>query len=475
MRDGLWTRRHLLRAARRVAVAIAVSGSSAACARTSIAGLAAPRTSVDLSVLLFGIDAPTTGRLVDFLEPCRAAVQAAKARIPSIRSVTFLTGNYGTARDWFPAPSSVFNQVGAPQIVDDPSIPMPDVLIGMGLDAYAIRALDLGPYIDARPAELQGVSSTSLRLGRAYAAGRGTFQALLPLLRQPPLALLAPGVTTVRGDQPVTARQFLGTLAALSPGFRPPSAPLGELPYAELLRIAVVGSGGRVAVSTSENCQATFAEPPAVAGLQTLVAWSKYVAPQPFSAHLTYAGLMTDDRQVVLSGKPFAPPGGTGPDPQGWELAPIPAFGGRPVVESWSTICAMVFRHTAAPAEATRLALALAASEIQASFISLRTGLALRPSQAEQQLRHALSPAQGIPILADPANDITDEDAVGTRTDKNAAAQLLVLSNLASAVRSLVGTSFSPGPAVAPAAADAAVADVLAQAQAASNAGRAYP
>lgn len=156
----------------------------------------------------------------------------------------------------------------------------------------------------------------------------------------------------------------------------------------------------------------------------------------------------------------------------------------------------MVWRDTKAPAEAAAFAMQLLSAEAQADLLTYRGALALRPAQALRQLAFVAPKAQGPELITSPANDITQEDAWGPRTDGNSAARALARGDLLSALGRLTGNAEYPfdfvrsfnGPtqdltylsdvtapvASGPVPDDPVVRDTLAAAEAAAKAGLPY-
>ena len=466
-------------------------------AGSMVAQLQQTFTPPTLTVFLLNGASGNGGDLRDLAKPLQVALAVAAKHVSGLGGVTFQTGNDTTS--WFPLPKTLFNFGADPAArVDDPNIPMPDVVVAIHSqmpDYLANRALDLQPTIKLQSAVLQGLAANALRLGRAYGHGAGTFQAGIPILRIPLLCAVQPGITAVKGGKAWTADQFLHTLAGLATAYGPPNAPVTPIPYASgLMEMAAVGSGGTLAVSTAATCQATFGDGASAQGLAALVQWAQY-APQEqvFRApDFQYAVLLIDGGTILASGGAPVRFGrnAKGPDPKGWTVAPVPNFPTRTATPVRS-IDAMVFKHTKSPTVAASLALALASADAQAALLAYQGALSIRTDQATRQLTRTLTNVQGPDLIASGAHDIIDDDAYGVLTDQNDAARTIVRNDLLGAIHSLVGDNagqfftfgdfngpgfnFNQPFASLSAPAGATTASVLSAAEAAANALAPYP
>ncbi len=422
-----FSRRQALAAAASLVAAPALTACSA---RVLVAQLQQTIKPLTLTVFLLG-GAPGTGGIFQGLaKPLQAALATAQKQVSGLQSITFQTGNDPTS--WFPVPTSLFT-VGINQAVrnDDPSIPMPDLVIASHTqfpNYLANRALNLQPTLQIDASTIQGVPAQVLQLGRAFGVGQGTFQAALPLARIPLLCSLAPGITAVTSGKAWTTEQFLQTLARLALTYRRPAAPMAPVPFAfGLPEMAAVGSGGTIAVSTSTACRATFADEPAAQGLASIVQWAHNAPRVPASRlpHIAYAVWMDDGQTILQSrGQPAA-----APNAAGWSIAPVPAFPARPA-QPVRTIDVMVFRHTKAPSVAAALAVALLSKEAQTALLQYSGALSIHTSLALDQLTRLIPHVQGAPLIANPANDITSNDAYGPLSNQNMAARLTVQQDL---------------------------------------------
>jgi len=400
-----------------------------------------------LTVFLLGGASGNGNVLQGFGKPLQAALAVAQKQVAGLGGTTFQTGNDPTS--WFPLPTTLFN-VGADQAArsDDPSLPMPDVVIASHTQMpnyLANRALDLQPYVKLSAPALQGVSAQALRLGEAFGFGQGTFQAALPLMRIPLMCTVAPGITAVTGGKAWTADQFLQTLDRLSLDYGRPNAPMAPVPFAfGVAEMAAVGSGGTLAVSTSTTCQATFGDGAAAQGLAMTVQWGHNAPKVPTFRNptFTYAILMYDGQTILESGgKPIVfARNGQAPSAAGWTVAPVPVFPSRPA-QPVRSIDVMVFRHTKAPSVAASLAVALLSAEAQAAFLQYSGALSIRTNQALAQLTRSIPNVQGAALIANPANDITSDDAYGPLTDQNMAARTTVQTDLLTALQAMMPAS----------------------------------
>ena len=506
------TRRLLLRGAARAAGGLLAGAALSGCGRL---GTLAQATGVshpaDLTLFVLGgrgAAGPEGGgfggfnfatpslSLVDFVSPLESVVNQARQAASGVGTVTFQTGS-SDASSWFPLPSTLFNVAGQQAThEDDPSIPMPDVVVCLHpqMDNYlANRALDLAPYIKSSPSAVQGIPAAVLREGLCYAAKRGTIQAALPLLRNPPVCLVPSTVQAATGGKPWSAQEFEAALAKVASTLVQPSAPLLYLPGPMLAPVAVLGSGGTIAQSTGSGASATFGSGGALTGLQTLIGWGQYCSNAPFfgprgGAPPEYAFWVGDGRTAFLTGRPPALGFGRGraapaaPLPgASWQIAPLPAFPSRAVVPMTANIDVFVFLHTKAPDAAASFALQLVSEAVQANLLPARSGLALRPAQAQRQLQDVIGHVQGGAILAAGGADATEGDWMGgPQNDANTSAWQTITSDLTVALDQLMGArdgdfQFGAGGPRYPQLPSAEqVQSVLQAAQAAANSGQAY-
>jgi hypothetical protein len=391
--------------------------------------------------------------LRDFVAPLQSVVNQARQAASGVGTVTFQTGT-SDASSWFPLPSTLYNVTGQQAThQDDPSIPMPDVVVCLHpqMDNYlANRALDLAPFIKSSPSALQGIPAAVLREGLCYAATRGTIQAALPLLRNPPVCLVPSTIQAAPRGKPWSASEFEAALAKVAATLVQPSAPLLYLPGPMLAPVAVLGSGGTLARSTGSGASATFGSGGAVTGLETLIGWGQYCSDAPFFGPRRgtlpeYAFWVGDGRTAFLAGRP--PGFGRGrPSPAAplpgatWQIAPLPAFPARAVVPMTDNIDVMVFLHTKAPDAAASLALELVSAAVQANLLPARSGLALRPAQAQRQLQDVIGHVQGAGIIASGSADAIEDDWMGgAENDANTAAWQTITSDLTAAMDQLMG------------------------------------
>lgn len=434
--------------------------------------------------------------LTDFDQPLRGVINQARQAASGVGTVTFQSGS-SDASSWFPLPSTLYN-VGNQQAnrADDPSIPMPDVVICLHpqMDDYlANRALDLAPYIKDAASAVQGIPAAVLRAGMAYAATRGTIQASVPVLRNPPVCLIPSTVSATPGNKLWTSEQFDAALAQLAASFVEPNAPMLFLPAPLLAPGAILGSGGLVAQSTGTSSTAAFADGGALQGVSTLVGWGQYCSNAAFfrgGATPQYGLWVGDGRTAFIAGgkppaigfgrtRPAAPvaplPGAT------WQIAPLPSFPSRPAVPITNNIDVMVFLHTKSPAAAASFALQLVSEAVQANLLPSRSGLALRPAQAQRQLTAVIGPSQGATFLADGTNDVIPVDWMGgPETDGNTQAWQTIQSDLTGAFDVLMGArdgdfNFgSGGPSYPTVPSASQIQTTLQQAQAAANQGQPF-
>lgn len=418
------------------------------------------------------------------------AVAKAHEGAPAVGNVTYQTTTQSNL--WFPS-------VGMrTQYVDDPSIPMPDVVVYPHRSELAVRALDLRPYVELESGALEGIPPEVLRQGRAYVKGHGMIQASLPLLRIPLLCLVAPGIRATEADgSPWKAQTFTDTLDRLKGNYPSPNGPLAVMPwFAGAANMAVVGSGGRVAQGGPEGLKASFGDAPAVGGLTQALLWTdRQVPPYDHNAppdSIDYGVLMYHGGPILDRGAPFfrGRPNQALPPAKGWTIAPVPAFPHRFAVPT-ANVDVMVFRHTRAPKAAAELAAQLLSREVQEILMTYRGALALRPDQALTQLTKVIGNVQAPKWIADPTYDITFEDVYGTLTDRNAMDAARASLGLSDAILYFCGgvgeiiEYFAAPDAWVPLIADRAqaqrplvdglVRDVLHQAQADANQGLAFP
>jgi hypothetical protein len=514
-RNGGTTRRTLLRGAAGAAGAALAGAALSGCGGLGLLAEAAHVSRpADLTLFVLGgkgAAGPGPGgfgganfatpslSLADLVAPLQQVVNQARQAASGVGTVTFQTGT-SDASSWFPLPSTMYNVAGQQAThTDDPSIPMPDVVVCLHpqMDNYlANRALDLGPYVREAAGPLQGIPATVLREGLCYAVQRGTIQAALPLLRNPPVCLVPSTVTAAPGGKPWSVEAFGAALARAAGSFVQPNAPLLFLPGPLLAPAAVLGSGGTIAQSSTGGASATFASGGAVTGLETLIGWAGYGSDAPFfgfgrrgAAAPQYAFWVGDGRTAFLAGRPPALGFGRGgvPAPAAplpgatWQIAPLPAFPSRAVVPMTDNVDVFVFLHTAAPAAAASFALQLVSEAVQANLLTARGGLALRPAQAQRQLQDVIGNVQGAAIIASGAADATEFDWMGgPENDANTAAWQTIESDLTAALDQLMGArdgdfSFGAGGPRYPALPSASqVQSVLQAAQAAANSGQPY-
>jgi len=144
-------------------------------------------------------------------------VNAARKIAPHAR-VAVEVGNGTPPASWFPPPPPTALIYPQSMYVDDPSFPMPDVVVCLHdliPGELAVRALDLAPYIGVDQGDLQGITATVVREGLAYCPQRGTLQAALPLLRVPAVAVVGGDIDALPGGRPWTTAEFESILAAL--------------------------------------------------------------------------------------------------------------------------------------------------------------------------------------------------------------------------------------------------------------------
>lgn len=363
---------------------------------------------------------------------------AIEASSPNI-SVKMEQGSDSVPLSWFPLPTSLWDGM-ADIYKDDPSIPMPDLVVcrhKLMPSRLAVRALDLAPYLTIDQKNVSGLSSAILRQGMAFSPDRGTIQAAVPLLRIPALSVVGDGVAPMHGSEAWSAADFGEVLRAWSARLSPPSAPMAYLPVSTLFGAAVVGSGGAVARTTATDCIAVFGQQPAVSALGSLIEWTRYCF-NSSGPDLKWAVWLGSGEHVLKYGG--APIGGMAGNWFGWRVAPIPVFPMRPAVPT-DNIDVMVFRHTRHRREASAMAIRLLATRSQEKLRSYHGGLLLRAAPATDQLRGVLSRFLGASILADPTWDITAEDVYGgEETLQNAGAVGRMRSALTGVLSTLTGS-----------------------------------
>lgn len=484
------------------------AGTLAGCGALRAQGAAAPQpasTPVTLAVW-FPVayrDTPPFTRLL------HQALQAAAHQSGGTYSFQYSAGIAAAeARRWFPRPG--FNQstaglasgasstapsplVNPPpvQLVDDPSLPMPDLVIAPhhDVDAYlAARALDLSPYVREFAPMLRAVPGPLLAEGRAYAPGQpGRPQVALPLLRVPLVCAVPKNTSVMAGAQRWTTSAFTGMLQAAASRFVAPNGPLAFVPLAGatppfgpapvpggLLTAAAVGLGSRFAQTTLSTSLARFTTPRAQAAVGLVAGWVAYSA--------TYAACTTNQLPArgftVFMGPLGEALGLRSPEPRlpahasaqlralraprlplpsamsaiAWKLAPLPAFPARPAVPT-DNLDVLVWKDSPHAAAASRLAVALLSTAAQTVLMGWGRGLSVLPKGALQQLASATGAAEAAAI-ASPDYDVDLSDAYGLQTDANTDAYGLVRQNLAMALQSVAGTSggfVAPGSCSAPA------------------------
>lgn len=428
--------------------------------------------------------------LADLSDLLFRAVDKAREGARAVGNVTYKTTTQ--VYQWFPTDGK--NML----LVDDPSIPMPDVVIHPHGFDLPVRALDLRPYVELESGPLGGIPPEVLRQGRAYVKGQGTIQASLPVLRIPLLCLTAPGVRATEPDgRPWTAQTFTDTLDRLKGSYPSPDAPLAVVPwFAGADAMAVVGSGGRITQGGPEGLKASFADAPAVDGLTQPLLWTDRQVPAYGTSgipdSIDYAVLMYHGGPILDRGAPFyrGGPRQTLPPAKGWTIAPVPAFPHRWAVPT-ANVDVMVFRHTRAPKAAAELAARLLSREVQEILMTYRGGLAVRPEQALTQLTKVIGNVQAPKWVADPTYDITFEDVYGTLTEQNAMDVTRAWFGLNNALVYFCGgigelidyfsgpdawvPHFGAGAQAQRPLADGLVRDALQQAQADANQGLAFP
>ncbi len=427
----------------------------------------------------------------------REALRAAAHQAGGNYSFQFATGLASAeASHWFPrttfgqsttsSPAANASSTGISpltnpppvQIVDDPSLPMPDLIIAPhhDIDGYlAARALDLSPYVQEFASTLHSIPAALLRQGRAYAPGQaGHPQAALPLLRVPLVCAVPKTTSTMVGGQAWTAEAFAAQLQSAAARFVAPNGPLAYVPLAGatppfgpapvpggLVSAAAVGYGTQWAQTNATSCTASFTTPQAQAALQEIMGWVAYSAvygscrgnhlpPRGFTFFMGPLGEALGLRAPVPRIPPkvrarlgaFLPPAMPLPTAISsitWKVAPLPTFPSRPAVPT-DNLDVMVWKDTAHRTEASKLATALLSSAAQTALMGWGRGLSAVPSLALHQLAQYTGPAEAA-VIASPDQDVTLQDAFGVEADANAAAYDLVRQNLGQALQSVAGTS----------------------------------
>jgi hypothetical protein len=375
------------------------------------------------------------------------------------------------------APSPLANPAPV-QLVDDPSLPMPDLVIAPHHDIagyLAARALDLSPLLRTQAQALRAVPRALLAEGRAYAPGQsGRPQVTLPLLRVPLVCAVPKEVTVIDAGQPWTVGDFTALLQAAVPRFPAPNGPLAYVPLAGasppfgpdpvpggLVGASAVGHGTVLAESTSSSTRARFTTTQAQAAIALVAGWVAYAATYPscsdnqlpprtftffmgplgeaLGLHAPVPRIPPHARAALQALRlprlplPTAVPGVP------WKLAPLPAFPARQAVPV-DNLDVMVARDSPQAEVAGRVAMGLLAEAAQTALMGWGRGLSVLPPLALRQLASATGAAEATAI-ASPDADVALDDAYGLETDANAASYELVRQNLAEALRSVTGTS----------------------------------
>lgn len=445
------SRRQLLTRFAATAAATVVSGALAGCVDFgSLLPTGRASAARRLTVcLLGGASPPPAGQgipdaldigdpLLGLAEPLRAICARQQTAIRGVGAVVFQAFN--ASSPWFPLPP----RPGEPQpIVDDATIPMADVVIAphhVVATTLAVRALDLGFFLrqSANSGDLAGIPSLVWRQGRAYASGRGTFQAALPLLRNPLVCLVPQGTAAVQNGHPWTVEEFAASLDDLTIGLAPPGTVLPFVPYGSgVAEMAAVGSGGILAVTTPSACAPAFDRGATAAAISQTVEWVRYASATWLTTRCVsgyqYRMLLLT-ASAVLSGPPQIPQGGARPS-DAWSIAPPPAFSARPAIPL-NNVDVLVWRDSLVVDQALEFASHLLSTDGQAALAPFGLGLALRPEQAVRDIPRG---AQGAGLITVPEHDITAEDAYGTETDANHAGMDAVRVALQEALRQLTG------------------------------------
>ena len=365
-----------------------------------------------------------------------------------------------------------------PPLVNDPTIPMPDAVLLPHdvIDGFlAVRALDLQPILALR--QPGPAPQSLLRQGRAYAPGRGTIQAGLPLLRVPMVCALDPATSSAGSAWTLGA--FAAALAALAPAFPAPAGPLAYAPFAgdpeagllnpvpqplagaTLAAALAVGFGSVLARTTATLCAPAFTSASTEVALLQGLSWARSTPPYegqcggPVNARFgiflgVYPWATGQVERVVMppppAGQPApAPlPANMGlPVPMStagghWRLRPLPAFPSRPAVPT-RNYDLMLWRDGPHVSALLPLAFALLTAEPQSELALWGRALAVHERVAVGQLAGVWATAADAHLLATSAHDITPEDAWGTETDDNAQPYRRVRSALEGALLALTG------------------------------------
>jgi hypothetical protein len=365
-----------------------------------------------------------------------------------------------------------------PPLVNDPAIPMPDaVLLPHDLiDGFlAVRALDLQPILALR--QPGSAPQSLLRQGRAYAPGRGTIQAGLPLLRVPMVCALDPAASAT--GTAWTLGAFEAVLASLAPAFPAPGGPLAYAPFAgdpgagllnpvsqplagaTLAAALAVGFGSMLARTTPSECTPAFASASTAGALLQGLSLVRDTPPYQgrcggpvnarFGAFLGVYPWATGQVEQVVAPPP--PAGQPAPAPlpanmglpvpmstagRRWRLRPLPAFPSREAVPT-RNYDLMLWRDSAHAAALVSLASALLTTGPQSELAQWGRALAVHERVAVGQLTGIWATAADALVLATSADDITPEDAWGTETDGNARPYRRVRSALEGALLALTG------------------------------------
>ena len=409
----------------------------------------------------------------------KQAMKVALKEIPRAVEVSYVVGE--GPRQWFPRgasgpPATLFNFTGKGSPVhppvEDPSIPMPDIVVAphFWLEGYlAVRAQDLSPALKVAG---RALPQSTLRLGRAYAGKRGTIQAGLPMLRQP-MVCRAPhsALTVARGSRPWGRDAFALFLRSLSKQY--PSGPLADVPFATFTRpfsaahtpptpleqldvyidsglagALALDAGGRLARSN----EAVFATAPALQGILSGIRWLASVTPYS-NPSCKNPGVMRIGEYAVFLGF-FAR--SIGVFPVGWTMSgkalplqegvPVPhgPFGRRGSVlmplpgtrSPVSTLDVMVWKGSKYADTATQLAIALVGPAAQRVLATWGRALAVHSGVAVQQLGQ-WTDGTNAALLADTERDATMEDMYGALTDSGLAQQGKVRGSLLSGLKNV--------------------------------------
>ena len=470
-------RRTLARASCQGAAGLCAAWALGGCGLRGVGAVVAQAVGRPLAVTfaLRRMDA-LTGGLPRYLD---AAIKAAAAGTGRRYSVEFVWIDEAP-ESWFPLSpqASVFAPASAWVLVDQPTIPMPDLVLvphAVSDGFLATRALDLGPLLSRAGAGALPPQSL-LRQGLAYAPGRGTIQAGLPAFRRPMVCAVGRGVDAPRGVPPWTAATFTVALARARPAFPSPAGPLAYVPFAGeptlprfnpvappdagggLAGALALGYGSPLANASAGACLPLFTAPGVLAGLWEGMRWTGFT---PAYGGVC-AGPLATNAAVYMAPFPWAvgaveavppvpmqPPSGwpavpanlglpTPAGPSGWRLAPLPVFPRRAAVPTWN-LDLLVWKDGAHAAAVAQLALALLSTPAQAELGRWSGALAADEAVAAQTLATRWTDAEQAGWIATSANDVTKEDAWGVETDANHAAQAAARSALGRELRRLTG------------------------------------